>query len=127
MAKLVTSCCKRPPEECPGCPGGMELVPEESHKIYKKIQEGIVTAEDFNQLISEAMPECTRDRVRRRTTKNVTDSHQDSEGHQKLKSPTFADRVQPKREKSSNSQMKGRGKSGHRRSTRTQNRQRKNG
>lgn len=92
------------------------------HPIFRKIEEGTVTADDFNRLISEATPESLRDRVRRHTTRNVTDSHIDDEGHQKLKPPKFADRVQPKREKANNTQMHGQGKAAHRRSARTQKR-----
>ena len=93
----------------------------EDHPIYKKITEGTVTASDFNNLIQEATPESVRDRVRRRTSRNETDSHQDNEsGHQSLNLPTFADRVQPKRKPEGSSQMRGRGKVGHRHSARTQ-------
>lgn len=126
--EFVTSCCGKKAEDCPGCPGGMMLIPkdetmkENSHVIFKKIEEGTVTASDFNKLISEATPEALRDRVRRRTKKNETDSHIDDEGHQKLKPPKFADRVQPKRERADNTQMHGQGKAAHRRSARTQKR-----
>ncbi len=94
----------------------------DDHPIYRKIDEGTVTAGDFNRLIQEATPESVRDRVRRRTSRNETDSHQDIEGHQQLELPTFADRIQPKRERADNTQMHGRGKAGHRHSARTQHR-----
>jgi len=91
----------------------------DDHPIYQKIDEGTVTTDDFNSLIQEATPESVRDRVRRRTSRNETDRHQDVEGHQQLELPTFADRVQPKRERADNTQMHGRGKAGHRHSART--------
>jgi len=93
---------------------------DENHIIYTKITEGKATADDFNQLIQEATPESVRDRVRRRTTVNDTDSHQDIEGHQQLNLPSFGDRVQPKRKPAGHSQMNGRGRIAHRHSARTQ-------
>lgn len=96
------------------------------HPIFSKIAEGTVTADDFNQLISEATPEAVRDRVRRRTTINPSSSHIDSpSGHQSMTLPNFAGRVQPKREKSNQTQMTGRGKAAHKQSTRTQRRKAK--
>lgn len=95
------------------------------HSIFQKIDEGTVTVDDFNALISEAMPESSRDRMRRRTLNNVSDSHQDADGHQQLDLPTFGDRIQPKRERANNTQMHGRGKTGHRHSVRTQRRKSK--
>lgn len=101
--------------------GGFRPMSTDDHPIFKKIEEGTVTADDFNSLIAEATPEATRDRMRRRSIKNATDSHQDNaDGHQPLDLPTFADRVQPKRERSNNTQMHGRGKMGHRHSARSQ-------
>lgn len=99
-----------------------EPVVKEEHPIYQKISEGTVTAEDFNKLLSEATPESLRDRVRRRIMpqRDNLKSHQDKEGHSDLKLPKFADRVQPKRKPSGNTQMHGRGKVGHRHSTKTQ-------
>jgi hypothetical protein len=192
--KFVTTCCGKPIEDCPGCPGNMQLVPESEmdlgkrigikwedvaftkaqfekgvkaemeehhddpetkvittdeeagkvawahlkedpkyydklakmeeskHPIFDKIDEGIVTTEDFNQLIAEATPEGARDRNRRRMKPLNTRQHLDDEGHQKTELPTFADRVQPKRERSGRTQKHGRGKVGHRASTRTQRR-----
>ncbi len=147
MVKLITSCCGKPISDCPGCAQGMELImqdekredetvddkekkqekkqekkKEKSHPIFNKIDEGIVTVDDFNKLISEATPEAVRDRVRRRTLKSPTKNHIDSEGHQQLGLPKFAARVQPKRERANNTQMTGQGKAAHRRSTRTQRR-----
>lgn len=93
----------------------------EDHPIYQKITEGTVTIDDFNELIQEAAPESVRDRVRRRTSRNETDSHQDNEtGHQSLTLPSFGDRIQPKRKPEGKTQMNGRGKTGHRHSARTQ-------
>ena len=134
MAKtFVTSCCGKKIEDCPGCQQGMELIPKEektmkeaTHPIFRKIDEGTVTVNDFNQLIAEATPESVRDRLRRKVKRNETDSHIDDEGHQKLKLPTFASRVQPKRKRANNTQMHGQGKAAHRRSTRTQKRQQQN-
>jgi hypothetical protein len=93
---------------------------DESHVIYAKITEGKATADDFNQLIQEATPESVRDRVRRRTSVNPTDAHQDTEGHQQLNLPNFNDRIQPKRKPAGRSQMNGRGRIAHRHSSRTQ-------
>lgn len=124
--EFVTSCCGRKIEDCPGCPDGTVLIPkdevmkESMHTIYVKIAEGRVTANDFNALILEAMPETVRDRVRRRMKTNVSDSHQDEEGHQQLDLPQFNDRVQPKRKPSGKSQMNGRGRIAHRHSSRKQ-------
>ena len=98
----------------------MKKLSNEDHQIYIKIEEGKVTAEDFNQLIQEATPESVRDRVRRRTSVNPTDTHQDMEGHQQLNLPNFNDRVQPKRKPADRSQMNGRGRIAHRHSARTQ-------
>jgi hypothetical protein len=195
--KLITTCCGRPIEDCPGCPGNMQLVPEsemdlgkrigikwedvaftkaqfekgvkaemeehhddpetkvittdeeagkvawahlkedpkyydklakiesnleESHFIFNKIKKGVVTVEDFNKLIIETTPEAIRDRVRRRMKEQNSRKHLDDEGHQKTELPTFADRVQPKREREGRTQMNGRGKQAHRQSTRTQRR-----
>ncbi len=93
--------------------------------LITKIDGGIVTCEDFNKLISTTMiiettPEAVRDRLRRRTIKNDTDSHIDNEtGHQPLEPPTFAARVQPKR-KPVNQQNHGRAKLAHAHSAKTQ-------
>lgn len=95
------------------------------HPIFQKIDEGTVTVDDFNKLISEASPEALRDRIRRKVKHNATDSHQDADGHQKLQGPQFAKRVQPKKEKNPGVQMNGQGKAAHRRSTRTQRRKAK--
>jgi len=95
------------------------------HSILNKIDAGIVTCEDFNGLINktiigETSPEAVRDRVRRRTIRNATDSHIDSEtGHQSLTLPSFADRVQPKR-KPRHQQNHGRARIAHAHSIRTQ-------
>lgn len=95
------------------------------HPIFNKIDEGTVTVADFNQLISESSPEVVRDRIRRKTNHNVTDSHLDSNGHQQLSQPQFAKRVQPKKERNPGTQFNGQGKAAHRRSTRTQRRKAK--
>jgi hypothetical protein len=130
---FITSCCGKAPEDCPGCPGGMELIPknkdeekevkENKHPIFVKIEEGTVTTDDFNQLIAEAAPESLRDRMRRRpmAQRRSVRSHQDNEtGHARTEGPTFRDRIQPKRERADRTQMQGRGKSGHRHSARSQ-------
>lgn len=73
--------------------------------------------------LQEATPESVRNRIRRRTMGNkISQHHQDVDGHQKTKLPTFAARINPKRERADNTQMQGRGKQGHRKSTRTQRR-----
>lgn len=95
--------------------------------VVSKIDSGSVTCEDFNGLIAKTMigestPEAIRDRIRRRTIKNSTDSHQDNEtGHQPLSAPTLAARVQPKRAPN-NQQSHGRAKLAHAHSARTQKR-----
>jgi|2_EtaG_2_1085320.scaffolds.fasta_scaffold00165_11 hypothetical protein len=96
---------------------------ESTDPIFAKIDEGTVTVDDFNRLIQEATPESLRDRVRRRpmAQRNTVKSHQDNEtGHSDLEPPEFNKRIQPKREREGRTQMHGRGKSGHRHSTRTQ-------
>ena len=92
------------------------------HSIFEKIDEGTVTLDDFNQLIAEATPESMRDRLRRRpmVQRNTVKSHQDEKGHANLKPPKFRDRVDPKREREGRTQMDGRGRQGHRHSSRTQ-------
>lgn len=93
--------------------------------VMVKIDSGVVTCEDFNDLIKKTMivettPEAVRDRLRRRTIKNVTDSHVDNEtGHQQLNTPTFAARIQPKR-KPANQQSHGRSGIAHAHSAKTQ-------
>lgn len=99
-------------------------IEESFQTILIKIDNGTVTADDFNNLIKEATPESTRDRLRRRQNhnQNTVRSHQDEDGHAKLELPTMADRVQPKRERADRTQMQHRGKLGHRHSARTQRR-----
>lgn len=92
-------------------------------EVTTKIENKTVTADDFNKLISEAMPESVRDRVRRRTIVSPEESHIDTDGHQQLKAPDLAKRVQPKRERSGNTQMTGRGKIAHKHSAKTQARE----
>ena len=88
--------------------------------ILQKIQESIVTAADFNILISETTPESIRDRIRRRTTQNATKSHIDNKtGHQSLSLPSMNKRVMPKR-KPINQQNHGRSRAGIRHSQKTQ-------
>jgi hypothetical protein len=53
-------------------------------EVLSKIETQTVTCEDFNRLIErtvigETTPEGVRDRLRRRTIKNATDSHQENE------------------------------------------------
>lgn len=97
---------------------------ESKHVIFTKIEEGTVTADDFNKLIQEATPESVRDRLRRRQshTQDTVRSHQDENGHADLSLPVMADRVQPKRKRADRTQMQHGGKAGHRRSARTQKR-----
>lgn len=92
--------------------------------LLEKIERRVVLPEDFNNLIAmtigESSPEAVRDRLRRRTLRNETDSHIDNEtGHQPLTLPSFQKRVQPKR-KPSHQQSHGRSKLGHNHSVRTQ-------
>lgn len=95
--------------------------------VIVKINAETVTCEDFNGLIAktilgESTPEAIRDRVRRRTIENPTDSHIDNEtGHQPLKLPTMAARVQPKRQPM-NQQSHGRANIAHAHSAKTQER-----
>ncbi len=94
-------------------------------QVLTKIEAGTVTCEDFNGLIQktvigESTPEAVRNRVRRRTTVNPAASHVDNEtGHQPLNLPTFADRVQPKRQPG-HQQSHGRAALAHKHSARTQ-------
>jgi len=93
-------------------------------EVLEKIDAGAVTCEDFNglirQTIGESTPEAIRDRLRRRTIKNATASHQEPKtGHQPLDQPVFADRIQPKR-KPLNQQNHGRAGIAHAHSARTQ-------
>lgn len=94
-------------------------------EVLAKIEGKAVTCEDFNRLITktiigETTPEAIRDRVRRRTTVNATDSHIEPEtGHQSLQPPTLAARVQPKRQPV-NQQSHGRSNVAHDHSARTQ-------
>lgn len=98
--------------------------------IEDKIATGIVTCDDFNNLISKTMigettPEAVRDRLRRRSIVNNTESHIDNQtGHQPLNSPSLTKRVQPKRTPTSQ-QHHGINKAAHRKSTRTQRRKAK--
>lgn len=95
--------------------------------IIGKIDAETVTCEDFNGFITKTMlgestPEAIRDRVRRRTIENPTSSHIENEtGHQPLKSPTMAARVQPKRQPM-NQQSHGRAGVAHAHSAKTQER-----
>lgn len=92
------------------------------NNILQKIDEGTVTCDDFNKLISESTPESIRDRIRRRTLKNATDSHIDkTTGHQQLKLPDFQKRIAPKR-KPLHQQNHGRSNIAHAHSARTQKR-----
>lgn len=94
-------------------------------EVLVKIEGQMVTCEDFNRLITktiigESTPEAIRDRLRRRTTVNATDSHIDTEtGHQQLQAPTLAARVQPKRQPG-NQQNHGRAGIAHDHAARTQ-------
>ena len=83
--------------------------------IYEKIDDKSLTVDDLQSFINEAYPEAIRNRIRRRTT---VDSGEPSE----IK---FADRVQPKKRRGSNSQKNGISKAAHRKSTRTQRRKAK--
>jgi hypothetical protein len=93
--------------------------------VLGKIDAGKITCEDLNcfihkALIGETTPEAVRDRVRRRTTQNATDSHiEPQSGHQPLVTPQLASRVQPKRQPM-NQQNHGRAAIAHRHSARTQ-------
>lgn len=92
--------------------------------ILRKIDEGTVTASDF-QLLLDSMPETVRDRVRRRMNpaRETTKMHRDNAtGHTKLELPTQDARIQPKREREGSTQRLGRGRLGHRHSARTQER-----
>jgi hypothetical protein len=96
-------------------------------EVLSKIETQTVTCEDFNRLIErtvigETTPEGVRDRLRRRTIKNATDSHQENEtGEQPLTLPHFDGRVRPKRAPM-NQQTHGRSALAHRHSARTQER-----
>jgi hypothetical protein len=115
----------------PGKPYGVEdmIQPKKREldaaleSVIERIDSGSVTCEDFNKLISRTMigestPEAIRDRVRRRTITNPTDSHIDNETDP-LKTLTMAARVQPKRQPV-NQQSHGRARIAHAHSARTQ-------
>jgi len=92
--------------------------------ILLKIENKTVTVADFNNLLQETAPESARDRVRRRTIANPTDSHIDNAtGHQQLELPTFGDRLAPRR-KPVKQQNHGRSAVGRTHSQRTQARSR---
>lgn len=98
-------------------------IEEDRDPIFAKIDEGTVTVDDFNRLLSESTPESLRDRVRRRpmAQRNTVKSHQDNEsGHSDLSLPEFGDRVQPKRKPADRTQNNGRGRNAHRHSARSQ-------
>lgn len=95
------------------------------HDVLAKIEDKTVTCEDFNTLIKktvigETSPEGVRDRLRRRTSRNATDSHIEPEtGHQPLQDPSLAKRVQPKITPQ-HQQSHGRSRIAHQHSARTQ-------
>ena len=150
--RFITSCCKRPIKDCPGCPQGMHLinVDEEKNmakvedpkyydklkqleesciKVIAKIDNKDVTTQDFASLIemrrslNESTPSSIRDRVRRRMSPSnkANRKKHDQDGH-RSGVLNVAGRVQPKRKPSGQAQMNGRGKTGHRHSTRKQRR-----
>lgn len=96
-------------------------------EVTSKIENKTLTCEDLNKLIlrtmiGETTPESIRDRVRRRSIVNATESHIDNKtGHQALSLPSEPKRVLPKREPS-NKQSHGIAKAAHKRSTKTQRR-----
>lgn len=94
--------------------------------ILLKIENQTVSINDFNQLIKESTPASIIDRVRRKINpKNrINRRHHDANGHT-TGMPKFAARINPARKRSNNTQMKHGGKQGHRRSVRTQNRERR--
>lgn len=117
-------CCGNKCVNCPYTPAhvkGSTKIDTIYEGVLRKIDNKTITTEDLNLLISETTPESVRDRIRRRTIRNTTKSHIDGGGHQRLKPPQFQKRITPKR-KPSNQQNHGRGKLGHRHSTRTQRR-----
>jgi hypothetical protein len=97
---------------------------ESFSRILDKITSKTITASDFNELIIEATPESTRDRVRRRMNHNnrTARSHHDEHGHSSLSLPKIRARINPKRNRSNNTQMQHGGRMGHRHSARTQKR-----
>jgi len=91
-------------------------------EVLLKIQLETVTAEDFNNLIVESMPESIRKRVQRRL--RPTNHHVDNKtGHNRIKPlGNIADRVQPKR-KPGHQQSHGQSRAANRRSQQTQARE----
>lgn len=89
--------------------------------ILEKIDNKTITCEDIDQLIYESTPESIRDRIRRRTIKNVSHNHSNRDGHQSLSLPEFTKRITPKR-KPIHQQNHGRSRLAHAHSTRTQRR-----
>lgn len=120
--ELITNCCNRPIEDCPGCSQWTMLISKDEQMADEsKDNVKLETLEDLQQLI-EAAPESMRDRLRRRSAhqQDTVRSHQDEKGHSNLKPPVMADRIQPKRERADRTQMQHAGKLGHRHSARTQ-------
>lgn len=99
----------------------------ELNNILLKIENKTVSIDDFNSLIKEATPASVIDRVRRKMNpKNrINRRRHDKKGHASGL-PKIAARVNPARKRSNNTQMTHGGKQGHRRSVRTQDRNRRN-
>jgi hypothetical protein len=100
---------------------------EKPDELSKKIDEGTITCEDLDKLIDETFKSSILDRVQRRVRRDPAEKHIDNvTGHQPLSSPNMTDRITPKHDKHASSQMRHRGKSGHKRSTQSQIRNAKN-
>lgn len=93
--------------------------------ILLKIEDKTVNIADFDRLIKEATPASVIDRVRRKINPN---NRMNRRGHDKSGHtsglPKIAARVNPTRKRSNRTQMQHGGRQGHRRSVRTQRRDR---
>lgn len=93
--------------------------------VLSKIDNNSIAIDDFNKLIQEATPASVIDRVRRKMNPNNAKNRRshDNNGHSKGL-PKLAARINPSRKRSNNTQMQHGGRQGHRRSVRTQRRNR---
>ena len=141
MVKWVASCCGVPISECQGCPDRMVLMTEEQymrkqvekeqkespllHNVLLKIENKTVAKSDFDMLIREATPASVLERVRRKINpKNrLNRRHHSKDGHASGL-PKLAARVNPARKRSNNTQMQHGGRQGHKRSVKTQKKNR---
>lgn len=106
-----------------------KTIDESFEDLTAKIVDLSVTAEDFNNfigsVISESQPKSTVERVQRKVRNSLVDKHIDNPtGHQPLSLPSLPSRVVPKAQTTGSEQMDHEGEAGHKRSTKTQARNR---